>query len=112
MNSITLPTIHGLQVVQINEIVRAEADGNCTRVYLSNNKIIGVPKILKEVEKLFPKRNKIFFRIHKSHLINLHYFQEYVNHDSHSVIMKDGTKIPIAQGKIRHFLAKIEKLLH
>jgi hypothetical protein len=29
-----------------------------------------------------------------------------------NIQMKDGTKVPIAKGKIRHFLAKIKKLLH
>ena len=72
---IALPTLDGIIFLKIQDIVRCESDNNYTNIYSINGKRIVVSRTLKEYdEMLSPFR---FFRIHKSHLINLAYLARY-----------------------------------
>src|SRR6185436_5526387 len=49
---IALPTMSGLNVIPLNEIIRCEADVNYTRFFLVNKQKTMVSKTLKEYEEL------------------------------------------------------------
>src|SRR5579859_4191753 len=70
-----IPTISGLQFVAINEILRFEAKGSYTAIYLHNGEQVLATRNIKEYEDLLPQN--IFCRIHNSHIINLHRIQKY-----------------------------------
>jgi two-component system LytT family response regulator len=64
---------------------------------------------LKDFEDTLPKER--FFRIHKSHLINLKYIKEYSNYSGNYVTMTDGSKVEISRRKAPDFIQKIKTAL-
>jgi len=99
---IALPTMEGYQMVKLNEIVYCQADESYCTIHLVNNDIIVVPKTLKEIEKTLS--DEIFFRIHKSYLINLNYVSKYIKVDGSFVILEDGTELDVAVRRKNDFI--------
>lgn len=94
---IALPTSDGLIFIKIVDIIRCESDSSYTMFYLSNNRKLLVTRTMKEFAELLPAN--MFFRIHKSHLINLNHIDQYINRDGGSVIMDNGNHVPIARNR-------------
>lgn len=75
LEKLALPTMNGLDIVSIHEIIRCEADGNYTRVILRERKIT-TSMTLKEIEAKLKLRN--FHRVHHHHLVNLEHAVKYI----------------------------------
>lgn len=105
-SKVALPMADGLQFVNRNEIVRCEACGNYTRIYLSDNRNYLVARTLGEYEELLSPYN--FLRIHHAHLINLDHIQRYVRGDGGYVIMSDGAVVDISRRKKQDFLNRFD----
>ena len=99
---IALPTMEGYQMVKLNEIVYCEADESYCNIHLVNTETIVVPKTLKEIEKTLS--DEIFFRIHKSYLVNLNYVSKYIKVDGSFVILEDGTELDVAIRRKNDFI--------
>jgi two-component system LytT family response regulator len=97
---IILKTRDSIQLVKIGDIIRCEAEINYTNFYLLDRKIV-VSKSLKEYSEMLQEVG--FFRAHKSHLINLDYFQSYEKKDG-MIQMSDGSKVPLSIRKKESFL--------
>ncbi|MEQ8469627.1 MAG: LytTR family DNA-binding domain-containing protein [Marinoscillum sp.] len=95
-------------LVSIHEIIRCESDDNYTRFYLTQNRKILVSTTLKEYETLFNDLD--FFRCHQSHLINLHFFDHFDKRDGGSVLMKDGSQLPVSTRKRDSLMKALESL--
>jgi len=96
-SKIGLPTTDGILFVNVDDIVRCEADGVYSIFYMSNGEKIMVSKNLKNYEDLFSDRK--FLRIHKSHLINTRHVSKYINGDGGNVIMSDGSNVEVSRRK-------------
>jgi two-component system LytT family response regulator len=105
---IGLTTTDGLDFIEIKNIMRCEADGKYTSVFLNNEKRLLVSKNLKEFEDLLIEFN--FFRIHHSHLVNLDYIKKYQSGRGGYVIMNDGSTITVSQRKKEEFLSNLRKV--
>lgn len=109
-DKLVLPTSHGFSVLATDDIIRMEADGCYTKVIIRDGKTRIVSRTLKEFEETVPKEK--FFRIHKSHLINLKYIKDYSNISGNFVTMIDGSKIEISRRKAPEFILKIKTVLN
>ena len=106
VEKITLPTLDGIIFVKIADISWLESDNNYTNFYLKDGKKIVVSKTLKEYdEMLTPFR---FFRIHKSHMINLAYLERYRKGEGGSVIMEDGTELEVSRRRKEDFMRALQ----
>ncbi len=105
-DKIVLPASHGFNVLIIDDIIRFEAEGCYTKVIIKDGKDTIVSRTLKDFEDTLPKEK--FFRIHKSHLINLKYIKEYSNLSGNFVTMTDGSRIEISRRKTPDFVQKIK----
>jgi two-component system LytT family response regulator len=103
-SKIGLPTNDGLLFVNVEEIVRCEASGSYTIIYLQDKQKIVVSKTLKEYEDLLPEEN--FCRIHHSHIVNLSFVKKYIKGRGGYIEMGDGTAIEVATRKRDEFLSK------
>jgi two-component system, LytTR family, response regulator len=84
-----------IKYVQIDEIIRLQADSNYTRIFLTANKVFISAKTLKDYDEILEGHR--FLRVHKSHLVNLHHIQAY---DRHGILeMSDDSKIEVARRK-------------
>ena len=48
--------------------------------------------------------NTLFFRSHKSHIVNLKFIKQYIRGDGGELIMLDGKNIPLSRTKKQDFL--------
>lgn len=102
LKKIAVPTADGFDFILIEDIVRCEAQGPYTRIYVKNSKRILVSKPLKDYEGLLP--NDIFLRIHNSHLVNLNYIKKYNRGRGGYIEMDDGTTLEVATRRKDEFL--------
>lgn len=108
-DKLLIPASHGFNVLIIDEIIRLEGDGCYTTVITKDNKKSIVSRTLKNFEDSLPQ--EMFFRIHKSHLINLKHVKHYSNQSGNFVIMTDESKIEISRRKAPEFVMKIKSLI-
>jgi two-component system LytT family response regulator len=104
-NRITVPTLDGFIFLNVADIVHCLGETNYTNIFLNNGQKFLSSKSLKVYEELLSPYN--FYRIHKSHLINLSYLKKYIKGDGGRVIMNDGTELEVSRRKKEEFLVKI-----
>lgn len=107
---IALPVSNGFEIFDTEDIIRFEADGCYTKVFLKSGKTLIISRTLKEFEDTVPKHK--FFRIHKSHLINLIYIKEYSKTDGSHVTLLDGSVIEISRRRLPEFITAARKNLN
>lgn len=105
---LVLKTQESVHVVDLDKIIRCEADRNYTSFYLTEGKKILVSKTLKDYETLLSSHN--FLRVQQSHLINLDYVDRYDKGNGGSVVMKDGSEVPLSPAKRDLFFKILENL--
>lgn len=92
----------GFTLIDYKDIVWLEASDNYTNLFLNNNaKKIVASKTLKEFEAILP--TNVFFRIHRSSLINIDYIKEYSNAEGGTILMADGTHIQVSKARSQEF---------
>jgi two-component system, LytTR family, response regulator len=106
---LVLPSSNGLNVIVIADIIRLEADSCYTKVISRVEKSLIISRTLKEFEDTLPK--DVFFRVHKSHLINLKHIKDYSKISGNYVTMSDGSKVEISRRKTPEFILKIKSIL-
>lgn len=105
LNKIAIPTSEGLLFFDISQIVRLEAQSNYTMIYFDDQSKLMASRTLKEFEDILPSTT--FFRIHNSHMINLHFIKKYIRGDGGQVEMKNGDSILVSRRKKEEFLTLI-----
>lgn len=99
--NITLSTSEGLLFIEIDKIIRCEAQGAYTVFYLKDSRKIMVSKNLKEYENLLSEH--AFVRVHNSHLVNIKEVQKFIKSDG-TIILKDGSEVSVSNSKREEFL--------
>jgi len=105
---IILPTLNGLQVVSLKDIIRCQATGNYTLFFFGVEKKMMVTKSLKEFEDLLADYD--FVRVHNSHLINLSHVVKYTRGEGGVVGMTDGSEVDVARRRKEEFLRRLAGL--
>jgi two-component system, LytTR family, response regulator len=104
LSKIAISTMEGMEFLNIDTIIRCEAQGRYTEIYTTEKTRIVASKNIKEFETLLEQNN--FFRIHHSHLINLNKIKKYHKGRGGYVIMEDGSTVEVASRKKEEFLAQ------
>ncbi|HRO76160.1 MAG TPA: LytTR family DNA-binding domain-containing protein [Crocinitomicaceae bacterium] len=105
---LVLKTHECVHVVDLENVVRCEADRNYTSFFLNDDKKILVSKTLKEYETLLAANQ--FFRVQQSHLVNLNYVERFDKKNGGSVVMKDGSEVPLSPAKKDLFFKVLESI--
>ncbi len=106
-NKIALPTLEGFQMEKINNIVYCQAEENYCKIFTNRNEAILVAKTLKNIEELLP--DELFFRIHKSFLVNMNYIKSYCKTDGYRVKLDNGIELDVATRRNEGFLKALTK---
>ncbi|MFK7935142.1 MAG: LytR/AlgR family response regulator transcription factor [Saprospiraceae bacterium] len=80
---------------KMENIIRCEASNNYTFFYLKNGKKFLASKTLKEYDAILSDHH--FFRVHKSHLVNLHFIKELANDGT--LTLQDGSQVEVSRRK-------------
>jgi two-component system, LytTR family, response regulator len=84
-----------IKYVQIDEIIRLQAESNYTHIFLTGNKVFISAKTLKEYDEIL--QGQRFLRVHKSHLVNAAHIQAY---DRQGILLlSDNSKVEVARRK-------------
>jgi two-component system LytT family response regulator len=102
-----VPTLNGLTFIAVRDIVRFEAKGGYTVIYLSSREQIMANRNIKEYEDILP--DSIFYRVHNSHIINLQKIQKYQKGRGGYIVMEDGSSIEVATRRREEFLQRLLK---
>ena len=104
-NRLTIHSNEGIEFVDIDRIIRLEADRSYCSIYLEEGQKLTVSKPLGILDDELATYQ--FFRSHESHLINLQKLKKYINEDGGYLLMKDDSIVPLA----RRRKAEILKML-
>jgi len=107
---IILPAANGLRMVELNDIVRCEANGSYTDFFLEKKEDLMVSKPLSNFMEILPEH--LFCRVHSKHLVNLNYVEQYIKGRGGRIILKDGKEIEVSEGKKKEFLERLKQLAH
>lgn len=104
---IAIATETGFEFVKFNTIIYLEAQNNYTKFYLTNGTSITTSKTLKHFEEILP--SELFFRIHKSYLVNMNFIKRFTRGDEQFVELITGQKLPVSIRKKDEFISAITK---
>jgi two-component system LytT family response regulator len=99
-------TSEGYSLHNIDDIIRCESDNNYCTIYFVGNEKLYIAKTLKELEEQLAVYG--FERIQQSHLINLKHLKKYLGRDEGTVVMSDGSQVPVAQRKRSQLISLLE----
>lgn len=109
-NSIPIEVPKGIIFLSYDEIQYMEADGSYTKIYTSDEELRVVSKPLKFFHEQLIE-NKLFFRSHRSYLINIKFIKEYNRIDGGYLLMKNKVRLPISKIYQDQFLHLVKKML-
>jgi len=96
-SKILLKTNEHVHLVHTSDILRIEADGNYCTFFIADGRKVLVCKAIKEWEEALIYKG--FYRVHKSHMINIDKLSYFDKTDSGDVVMADGSIVPVASRK-------------
>lgn len=106
-NKLGISALDGIYFVHITDIVRCEAEDNYTHIFLKEGKKITASKTIKAFEDMLTPFN--FYRVHKSHVINLNYMHKFVKGDGGYLIMDDNIQIEVSRRRRAAFMEQIKR---
>ena len=108
LKKVGIPDGDGLIFINLSDIIRCDSDGNYTFFILTSGKKIIASRTLGEYEQMFTDDN--FFRIHRSHLINLEHVKKYIKGEGGYVVMSDNSQVEVSRRNKTDFLEKLSHL--
>jgi two-component system LytT family response regulator len=96
-HKVGLPVADGVLFINTDEIIRCEAKGSYSAVYLISKKIITSTKTLKEIEDILTTPN--FVRVHNSWIINTKFLKKYYRGKNSYMELEDGSTVTISLRK-------------
>jgi two-component system LytT family response regulator len=103
-----IPGIKGFQVISLNDIIYCEAENTYTFIHLRDNKKILASRPLMDYEILL--QDSLFFRIHKSTLVNMKHIKEYQKGEGGFVVMSFGKTLEVSRRKKEAFVLKMKEV--
>ncbi|MGB5980677.1 MAG: LytTR family DNA-binding domain-containing protein [Nonlabens sp.] len=108
-SKIALPYSDGIKFVEFDRIIAVKADGMYTEFHLLGNEKILVSKPLKHFTDIL-ENVKMFYKPHRSYLINLKHIKEYVRKDGGYILMEGDLDVLISRDKREEFLSIVQSI--
>jgi two-component system LytT family response regulator len=102
--NLAITTYDGVVFLEVDKIIRCEADLNYTKFVLTENKTFLSSKTLKDYEDLLTTGNN-FLRVHRSHLVNLDFVLKFKNDGG--LILKDNSTIPVSRRRKEEVMSRL-----
>ena len=106
IQKIALPTMEGLQMVDVGAIISCASDSNYTVFLLKNKQKIIVSRTLKEIEEMLEEYS--FLRVHHSHIVNLNEVNKYIKGEGGYLIMSDESTVDVSRSRKEMLLKKLQ----
>lgn len=105
---IVLKEAESIHLVNVSDIIHAESDSNYTVFHFRGNRKIMVSRQLKDFDEMLTEIG--FFRVHKSHLVNLEEIVRFEKADGGFLVMSDESRVPVSSRKRERLMELFEKL--
>ena len=102
LSKIALPAQDGLIFVEVQNILRCEADGNYTTFYFKNKEKMVICKNLSYFDEILTDFS--FFRSNRNSLINMNYISKFQRGRKCFVILDDGSEVSVSENKKEEFI--------
>lgn len=106
IRKVSIPTIEGIILLPLSDIIYVEAMRSYAQFHLSNGKKIIASRPIGDFEDVLP--DPTFFRIHKSHTVNLNYVERYIRGEGGSVVLQDGSEIGVSRTAKAELLRRLQ----
>ncbi|TRZ51023.1 DNA-binding response regulator [bacterium] len=106
LNKIAIPTANGYEMFAVREILYCEGDGNYSRIVTTSERTVVVSKTLQWLEETLPM--DFFFRIHKSHIVNLGHVKTYDKAAGNILILDNGKELEVAHRRNEDLVARLQ----
>lgn len=105
---LALPSMDGITMMKIDDIVRLEADAGYTTFYSRSGEKTLVTRSIGEFAEVLP--SETFFRVHVSHLVNVEFVKKFLREDGGQALMENGDQVPIARRRKEEFLDLLKSM--
>ncbi|HRO38796.1 MAG TPA: LytTR family DNA-binding domain-containing protein [Flavobacteriales bacterium] len=105
---VVVPCAEGIHVLDPRNLLRCEADSNYTHLFTHDGERIVTARTLKDFEDLLAPHR--FERVHMSHLVNLLHVRKFLNRDGGTLVLTDGSTVPVSQRKRQVVIDALAKL--
>ena len=107
VSRIAISSAHGISIINLSDIVYAEASNNYSKLVLDDGKGMLISKTLKDTQDILEDSH--FLRIHRQYIINLNRVKHFNRNDG-LVTMEIGMHLPIVKNQYDRFLDRFYKL--
>jgi len=106
---VPVKTINGYMYIDYKQIILCEAKGKQTWIYTVEQPLgVRFESALAEIEKLLPA--PLFFRCHRSRIINLCYLSKFTRYDR-TIQLVENIKAVISEDRIPEFLRRTNPMI-
>lgn len=91
---VAIPTMEGLEFFELDDIIRCQAEGNYTKLFMNSGSLL-ISKTLKQVTELI--NSEQFVRPHNAHLVNMKYIKKYLKGVGGQLVLDDGSIVPVSR---------------
>ena len=105
---IVIKTSGNIYLLNTRDIIHCESDDCYTVIETVQGEKIIVSKVLKEYDELLSGFG--FFRVHRSHLVNLQHIKRFEKQDGGYVVMTNNKKIPVSSRSRERLLDLFEEI--
>src|SRR5690606_26031454 len=107
-NKIILSTYEGYIPIKPEDVVYCKASDSYTYIYMEHGGHYIVSRKLKDYDELLTPHN--FLRIHRSFLINVNHIEKVNKLEGVSVLMSNGTELPVSNRRKEYLLSFMRQL--
>jgi len=100
-----VPLNSGFKLLDVHEVEFLEADGNYTRIRLTDGSHVLVTRSIGEIEEELPPEH--FYRCHKSYIINLQHLDGFSSAEGGVCRTRGGGVIPVSRRRQQEFMNKV-----
>lgn len=105
-HQIAVPIGQSIRFIELNNIMYLKADNSYCEIHLLDDTKLIVSRTLKNFEDVLVN-NSMFFRCHKSYMVNRNYVADYVKSDGGFLLLTNKKEIPISNDRVDAFLEQI-----
>ncbi len=105
---VVLKTLDNIYLLNTKDIMQCRSDGCYTIFESVDNESIMVSRILKEYDEMLSGYG--FFRVHRSHLVNLQHIKRFEKQEGGSVVLTNDKKIPVSSRSRERLLNLFEEM--
>jgi two-component system LytT family response regulator len=105
---IIIKTTDQIYLFDLKNVVSCESDSCYTTIFTDEGDRIMVAKTLKEYEEMLDGCG--FYRVHKSHLVNLSHIKRFEKHDGGYLILTHDLRVPVSSRKREEVMGLLEAM--